>query len=165
MEKPGKVKDIHIEDARIGFRNFAGAEKPFNPPGKRNFCVFLETDLAIILEEDGWNVRWLTPRDVDEDKQGYLQVAVAFENFPPKIKMYSSRGETVLDEESVSLLDWAEIDEIDLVIRPYSWILHEGTKNEKRGIKAYIKNMYVKIKEDEFEKKWANAPLDDPLND
>jgi hypothetical protein len=155
------VKDnIIIEGARIGFRNFSGKEGQFNPAGKRNFCVFLQEELAKKLEADGWNVRWLQPRDDQESQQGYLQVAVSFDNIPPKIIMITSGGKTILDAESVNLLDWAEIAEIDLIIRPYNWILHEGTKNEKSGVKAYVKSMYVQIVEDEFEKKWANAPID-----
>lgn len=155
------VRDnIIIEGARIGFRNFSGKEGQFNPAGKKNFCVFLEEDLAHKLEEDGWNVRWLQPRDEQEYEQGYLQVAVSFDNIPPKIIMITSGGKTILDDESVGLLDWAEISEIDLIIRPYNWVLHEGTKNEKSGVKAYVKSMYVQIVEDEFEKKWANAPVD-----
>ncbi len=150
--------NIVIEGARIGFRNFSGKEGKFNPVGRRNFCVFLEEDLAITLEKDGWNVRWLQPRDDQEAKQGYLQVAVSYENIPPKILMITSRGKTLLDDESVSLLDWAEINEIDIIIRPYNWALHEGTKNEKRGVKAYVKSMYVTIAEDEFESKYYDVP-------
>lgn len=158
------TSNIVIEGARIGFRNFAGKEGQFNPAGKRNFCVFLDDALAKRLEEDGWNVRWLQPRDEQENSQGYLQVAVSFDNVPPKIIMITSNGTTVLDAESINVLDWAEIAEIDLIIRPYNWILHEGTRNEKSGVKAYVKSMYVRIVEDAFEKKWANAPIGEPID-
>lgn len=150
--------NIAIENARIGFRNFSGKEGKFNPAGRRNFCVFLEEDLARTLEKDGWNVRWLQPRDDNEAEQGYLQVAVSYDNIPPKIIMISSKGKTIMDDESVGILDWAEISEIDLIIRPYNWVLHEGTKNEKSGVKAYVKSMYVTIAEDEFEKKYYDVP-------
>ena len=73
---------IRIEDARIGFKNFSGKEGKYNTAGRRNFCVFLETDLALRLEEDGWNVRWLEPRDEDDARQPYLSVDVSFKNFP-----------------------------------------------------------------------------------
>ncbi len=156
------VRDtINIENARIGFRNFSGKETQYNPAGKRNFCVFLETDLAKRLEKDGWNVRWLQPRDEQEEEQAYLQVAVSYDNIPPKITIYTGTNQTVLDKDSISILDWAEISEIDLVIRPYNWVLHEGTKNEKSGVKAYVKNMYIRLVEDKFEKKWANSPADE----
>jgi hypothetical protein len=150
--------NISIENARIGFRNFSGKLGKYNPEGRRNFCVFLETELARTLELDGWNVRWLQPRDDGDEQQGYLQVSVSFDNIPPKIIMISSKGKTIVDNESVSILDWAEISEIDLIIRPYNWVLHEGTRNEKRGVKAYCKSMYITIAEDEFEKKYYDVP-------
>lgn len=145
--------NIAIENARIGFRNFSGKEGKFNPEGRRNFCVFLEEELAKTLERDGWNVRWLQPRDENEAKQGYLQVAVSYDNIPPKLIMISSKGKTILDNESVSILDWAEINEVDLIIRPYNWDV-----NGKGGVKAYVKSMYITIDEDEFEKKYYDVP-------
>lgn len=150
--------NIIIENARIGFRNFSGKEGKFNPAGRRNFCVFIDTDLAMRLEEDGWNIRWLEPKDDHEARQAYLQVAVSYDNIPPKILLISSKGKTVLDEASVNILDWAEVREVDLIIRPYNWSMHAGTKNEKSGVKAYIKSMYVTIEEDEFERKYNDAP-------
>ena len=148
-----QTNNIVIENARIGFRNFSGKEGKFNPAGRRNFCVFLDFDLAKSLQEEGWNVRWLQPRDDQEDEQGYLQVAVSFDNIPPKIIMITHNGQSVLDDESISILDWAEIESVDLIIRAYNWSV-----SGKSGIKAYIKSAYVKIVEDEFEKKWANTP-------
>ena len=145
--------NIVIEDARIGFRNFSGKEGKFNPAGRRNFCVFLDPELGRMLEEDGWNVRWLLPKDPAEEKQPYLQVAVSYDNIPPKIVLVTSHGKTVLDEASVNVLDWAEIQNVDLIIRPYNWDV-----NGKNGVKAYIKSMYVTIAEDEFESKYFAVP-------
>ncbi|MDF2800249.1 MAG: hypothetical protein K0S61_152 [Anaerocolumna sp.] len=150
--------NIVIENAKIGFRNFSGKEGKYNPAGRKNFCVFIDSDLGQTLENDGWNVRWLEPKDSNEEKQAYLQVTVSFGNIPPKIVIISSKGKTVLDEESISILDWAEIKEVDLIIRPYNWTLHEGTRNEKSGVKAYIKSMYVTIHEDKFESKYYDVP-------
>lgn len=148
------VRDnIVIEDARIGFRNFSGKEGKFNPAGSRNFCVFIDADTAEVLESDGWNIKWLDPRDEEEAPQAYLQVAVSYENYPPKILLITSRGKTILDEGSVNLLDWAEIKNVDLIVRPYNWEV-----NEKRGVKAYCKSMYITIIEDEFEKKYHDVP-------
>jgi len=157
--------NITIENARIGFRNFSGKEGKYNPAGRKNFCVFLDKELADVLQADGWNVRWLQPRDDQESEQGYLQVSVSFDNIPPKIVMITSRGKTVLDNDTVGALDWAEIKEVDLIIRPYNWVLHEGTRNEKRGVKAYLKNMYVTISEDEFEKKYIDVPTEGLLEE
>ena len=145
--------NIIIENARIAFKNFSGKEGKFNPAGRRNFCVFLDSDLAHVLEGDGWNVRWLEPRDPQEDKQAYLQVSVSYENIPPHIVLVTSSGKTVLDADSIHILDWAEVQNVDLIIRPYNWDV-----NGKSGVKAYIKSMYVTIVEDRFEEKYRNLP-------
>jgi hypothetical protein len=145
--------NIVIENGRIGFRNFSGNAGKFNPAGRRNFCVFLEQDLSKVLIEDGWNVRWLQPKDENDDPTPYLQVAVNYDNIPPKIVLISKRGKTTLDEKSVNILDWAEIANVDLIIRPYNWEV-----SGKGGVKAYVKSMYVTLVEDEFESKYYDVP-------
>ena len=146
-------KNIVIENARIGFRNFSGKEGKYNPAGRRNFCVFLDSKIAEELIGDGWNIRYLEPRDPDDDKQAYLQVAVNFSNITPKIIVITSKNKTTLEESTVNMLDWAEIENVDLIIRPYNWDV-----NGKSGVKAYIKSMYVTLVEDEFEKKYRDVP-------
>ena len=146
-------KNIVIENARIGFRNFSGKEGRFNPAGRRNFCVFLETEIAKDLEQDGWNIRWLVPKDPDEPKQAYLQIAVSYLHFPPRIILVTSKGKTSLTEETINILDWAEIVNVDLIIRPYNWEV-----NSKTGTKAYAKSMYVTLAEDDFEGKYRDVP-------
>lgn len=145
--------NIRIEGARIGFRNFSGEEGRFNPKGRRNFCVFLEEDIAKDMEKEGWNVKWLQPREEGDELQAYLQVKVVFGKIPPKIVLVTMRGKTRLDEDIVNILDWAEIQNVDLVIRPYNWEVNGNT-----GVSAYIKTMYITLREDEFESKYYDVP-------
>ena len=145
--------NIRIENAKIRFRNFSGKEGRFNPAGRRNFCVFLDDDTANDLKDEGWNIKWLNPRTEDDEPQAYIQVAVSYANVPPKVWLVNSKQKTLLDEETISTLDWAELEEVDLVIRPYNYDV-----NGKSGVKAYLKTMYAKIVEDEFADKYEDVP-------
>ena len=146
--------NLVIENADIGFRNFSGEEGKFNPAGRRNFCVFLDIESGERLEDEGWNIRWLQPREEEDQPRPYMQVTVSYDNIPPKIILVTSGGQTILDDETVNMLDWAEIDNVDLIIRPYNWEV-----NGKTGVKAYVKSMYVTIIEDEFAEKYKDVPM------
>ncbi len=149
-----KRRTLNIENAQIGFRNFAGLAGKFNPAGKRNFVVFLDYDQAEMLERDGWNIRWLKAKDEDVNDQAYLPVSVNFDqNVEPKIILISSKGKTILKEDEIHILDWAEIVTTDVIITPYYWDV-----NGKKGVKAYLKIMYVTIQEDEFARKYEDVP-------
>lgn len=149
-------KNITLSGARILFRNFSGKPSQFNTAGNRNFCVIIDNpEMVQNLEEDGWNIRWLKPRDDGDEPRAYLQVKVAFPKDglnarPPKVVMVTSRGSTILNEDTVGLLDTAEIENVDMIIRPYNWEV-QG----KSGVKAYLKSIYVTIVEDELERKYS----------
>lgn len=142
---------VVMENVRIIFRNFAGKEGKYNREGDRNFGVLLDDDIAEAMAKDGWNVKWLKARDEDEQEQAYLSVAVNFKGRPPRVVMITSRGRTPLSEDDIEILDWADISNVDLIVRPYAWAV-----SGKTGIKAYLKSIFVTINEDALELKYAD---------
>ena len=113
---------VTLNDARVMFRNFGGKQGQYNPPGKRNFVVFLPFEIARILEQDGWNIKQLKSREEGEVPQDYIKVNVKLDSYkPPKIYMINSRGRTQIDESMVDMLDWVDFGKVDLIISPYNY--------------------------------------------
>lgn len=148
-----KMSNIVLEDVRIGFRNFSGKEGQYNREGDRNFAVFLPEDIAEQMRADGWNVKYLKPREEDDEPQAYIQVSCSYKARAPRVVMVTSRGRTPLGENEVDILDWANIEKTDLIIRPYEWAV-----SGKTGVKAYLQSIFVTIEEDALERKYANVP-------
>jgi hypothetical protein len=149
---PATDNTVMMEGVKIIFRNFAGKEGQYNREGDRNFSVLIDDATAEMMSEDGWNVKMLKPREgEDEDlpAQSYLPVSVNFRGRPPRIVLITSRGRTNLEEGQIDILDWADIINVDLIVRPYEW-----TVNGKSGIKAYLQSLYVTIQEDPLEAKY-----------
>lgn len=151
-----EAKTFIVEDARLMFRNFSGKEGPYNKEGDRSFAVVIDPSTAQTLIDDYWNVKVLEAREEGDDQTAYIPVAVRFDIMPPTVIMITSGGRIRLDEDSVAVLDWANIQTVDLIVRAYEW-----TVNGKSGVKGYLKSMYITIEEDELEKKYANMGQED----
>jgi len=147
-------RTVVIEGARIFYLNFAGKETQYNRAGERNFCVELPPDLAETMAKDGWNVRQTNPREEGDEPIPYLPVEVSYKNKPPRITMIRGNNRVNMTEDMVDTLDYADIENVDLIVNPYDWVV-----GGKGGIKAYLKTMFVTIREDYLEQKYrVNDP-------
>ena len=150
-----KTKPVSLEGVRIGFRNFEGREGKYNREGDRSFAVFLDMETAQMLAADGWNVKFPKPNpgrvDPDEpERDAFIQVAVGFDAYPANVFLITDDKSTRIGEDEIKMLDWAEIENVDLVIRPYEWAVSGNT-----GIKAYLKSGYFSIIVDKFASKYG----------
>lgn len=141
--------NLFLENVKIGFRNFEGREGRYNAEGKRNFVIFLDNETAARLEEQGWNIHWPKPteNDTENDKNPFLKVRVNFNWKGLKIVMIVNGKPEFLDEDTVGVLDTAELENVDVSISPYEY--------EPGKISASLASIYATVKTDEFMAKYG----------
>lgn len=152
-----EIKQVMIEDTRVIFRNFSGKPSKYNTKGgKRSVGVVLPSlEDGEKLKQIGWNVKELMDRDTGLPDTAYLSAKVRYDNKPPKIVLVTNRGQTPLDVETVGMLDYADIVNVDVVLSPFPYDVNGNT-----GISAYVKTMYVTVQEDEFTGKYDREDFD-----
>lgn len=155
-DKKPWIPDYTIKDAKIRWRNFAGREERFNKKGDRNFTIFLEPHDSERLTEMGLNVKTLPIREEGQTPQDILKVKLNFKGRPPRLVLVTHRGRTQLTEETASMLDFAEIKKVDLIISPYHWDSDDGTG--RGGVAVSLRSIYMTIVEDELEMAYGDLP-------
>lgn len=147
---------LQIDDARIIYRNFAGAASKFNREGDRNFSIVIpDQEMADALVNEGWNVKIKAPREDGDVPFMTLPVKVKFNDRGPNVYLQTGNRMNRLDEDSIACLDQIDIVSVDLDVRPYDWVLYEGTKDEKRGRSAYLQSIKVVQDVDRFVSRFA----------
>ena len=147
---------LQIDDARIIYRNFAGAASKFNREGDRNFSIVIpDQEMADALVNEGWNVKIKAPREDGDVPFMTLPVKVKFNDRGPNVYLQTGNRMNRLDEDSIACLDQIDIVSVDLDVRPYDWVLYEGTKDEKRGRSAYLQSIKVVQDIDRFASRFA----------
>lgn len=141
--------NLFLENVKIGFRNFEGREGRYNAEGKRNFVIFLDNETAARLEEQGWNIHWPKPNenDTENEKNPFLKVRVNFNWKGLKIVMIVNGKPEFLDEDTVGVLDTAELENVDVSVSPYEY--------EPGKISASLASIYATVKTDEFMAKYG----------
>jgi hypothetical protein len=156
-----RLKDLTLYNVQLVFKNFMGAEKQFNPAGQRNFSILIDPASAQDMLADGWNVKFLKPREGDdpnEPPQAHLPVKVRYTHRPPTIVMVTERSDgtkskTPLAEDMVGALDYVVMKEVDIIINPSSW-----EYSGRKGVTAYCKSLYVTIEMNDLDRKYADIP-------
>lgn len=149
---PDQEITFQIDDARLMFKNFSGNKGPYNLEGYRNFAVVIPDDRIDELEQDGWKVKILEPKDEGDTPTAIMKVAVGYTIKPPRVVMIKTNGQVPLTEDTIGLLDFADIRKVDLIVRARPW----SRPNGDSGLKAYLKTLYATIEEDELERRYGS---------
>ena len=135
---------LQIDGARITFRNFAGVGTMYNREGDRNFSLIIEDeetkDALVAL---GWNVKIKDTREPGDTPFMHLPVKIKFNERGPRVVLVTNGNMNELNEETIACLDDIDISHIDMDVRPFDWVVQEGTPREARGRAAYLQAMYV----------------------
>lgn len=160
-------KNLTLKNVRITFRNFRGKGSQFNREGCRKFSIVLNQEIADRIAADGWKVKTKAPREEGDDPLLYLEAELKYKNIkgedvqrPPKVVMIRGGKQKELTENSVGILDTAEIENVDVTLRPYNWEM-KTARGIETGVKAYVKTLYVTIAMDELEAMYADLDEDE----
>lgn len=145
---------LELEGVQLGYKNFEGREKKFNPAGKRNVMLFLSEEQAQAAEAFGFNVKRFDNSDINPEdqfpKSPQLKVNIKYGAISPNITIVNSEnGPVALDEETVLTLDTADIEFADIVLSPYDWNV-----NGETGRTPYLKALYVGLDRNRFDDKY-----------
>ena len=160
-------KKITIRDARIApykFRNFEGRETEYNRKGDRNFVIFLDSPLAQQLEADGAPVSWKPDKYNEGEMRAQMKVHVKYRDrkgnqlIPPKVVLVTRKGQSQLDEDTIGMLDSADIEKCDIILNQYANGASMGPENS-----VALKTMYVTLSEDEFADEYRMDDSGDPV--
>lgn len=142
VDANGRIK-YECVGAKMIWMNFSGKEGRYNPEGRRNFNLLLDKDSAEYLKNEGFNVKFHEARNEGEDGIYTLKVNVNFKGYkPPEIWMKNNHGNTHLNEDSVNVLDWANIEELYVTFNPYAY-------QDSRT--AYLDKLLATVHESEYE--------------
>lgn len=144
-----------LRDVKLLFRNFSGRAGQFNAEGSRNFHILLDDATARDLEKRGWRVKQMKDQDDGTPGDKHLKVNVNYNTGrPPRVVLVTSKGQTDLGPDEVATLDVADIEKSDLVLNGWYSDMAGG------GYSAFLKTLFVTIREDELELLYAINPAD-----
>lgn len=162
MDDNRNTRKLVLENVEVGFKNFMGRKTKYNRSGKKTFSAFMDPEQGEMLEKDGWNIKWTKVRDPQDISTPYLNITVNYDGqTAPSLFIVTPNKKTLLNSETVNLLDNAEIEFADLIINPYEWEIPGDNPGEiKSGITAYLDTGYFNIFMNPLMEKYSDVPMD-----
>ena len=143
---------VVIENTKLILRNFAGKATNYEPEDKPSFGVLISQEDADEFEAQGLPVKYLKPRHDEDVPIPFLKVRVNMKRDPAPLvvmKRFSEDGtlvdKTVLDQDTISTLDYADIADASLRLSIYEW-----TFQKKTGKSWYLHDLVCNLNADDF---------------
>ncbi len=153
-EKQPWIDDLEVENAEVkwAFSHFDGREDMYNEKGNHNFTLIVPPAEAEKLREIGWNVKEKPPYEEGDDPENHLECKISYKFEPPKIYFIKSgRKYRVEHASELSDIQRATCEKLDVILQPSRWV-----NGNRTGITAYVKEMYVTIKESRFAQNYSD---------
>ena len=153
---------LTLHNVTLKKRNFSGIVDPngYNDRGDRTVLVVLGqeqaeelgfdniTEMYNTLKADNWKIKSFNVTEDNDDPDAYMPCKVVYyEKNRSAVFMKTAKGSRLLNEETVGLLDSANIDivKVDTVLKKHYYDSHG-----KQGWNVQVKSMEVTIEEDEI---------------
>lgn len=161
------INDLEIEDANIKWpwSHFAGEKDTFNEAGDHNFTVILPEDVALDLMQipDGWAIKKLEPREEGDAPEYVLKIKISYKYEQPAVYILKGNRRFRADETDLADIKRSTCERIDVIASPSRWVRPNGDT----GVTAYVREMYVQIRESRFAEMYADYEevVDGPIED
>lgn len=150
------INDLEIPDAQVkwAWSHFAGEKATFNDAGDHNFIVILPEEDALKLLEipDGWAIKRHDPREEGDPPEYTLKAHISYRFEQPDVYIIKGNRRFKATEEDLSDIKRSTCERIDVILGPSRWRRPTG----ETGVTAYVKEMYVVIRESRFAAEYAD---------
>ena len=149
------LNDLELEDAQIKwpFSHFDGRKDTFNDEGDHNFTVVLPEDMALELMAipDGWAIKERDGREEGDPKEYTLKIKISYKYEQPQIYILKGNRRFRASEEDLADIKRSTCERIDVIASPSRWV-----NGDRTGVSAYVKEMYVQIRESRFAEMYSD---------
>lgn len=149
------INDLELEDVQVKwpFSHFDGRKDTFNEEGDHNFTIVLDPDFAaeLMTIPNGWNIKERAGREEGDPSEFTLKIKISYKYEQPAIYLLKGNKRFRASEEDLADIKRSTCERIDLIASPSRWVQPDRT-----GVTAYVKEMYVKIRESRFAEMYSD---------
>ena len=150
------INDLEIADANVkwAWSHFDGRKDTFNEEGDYNFTISLDPEMAkeLLTIPDGWAIKVHEPREEGDPPEYTLKVKISYRYEQPAIYIIKGDRRMRAEESDLPGIKRSTCEQLDVIIQPSRWVRPNG----ETGVTAYVREMYVKIRESRFAAQYAD---------